>query len=159
MYYSILVVAVLVIILLLLIWWFVVLSTSNSGTPEVKFDVNLDGDAVVPPVETGATGAGQAILSSDRDLLAYNIFINELNDQTITSAGYYQGYSGSDGPLLKTLTFEQLGTRAQIAGNWSVNDEQPLNSDLLLDNQVYLLIKTEENPTGLIRGQMNISNN
>ena len=154
MLYCIFVVIALIVILGLLIWWFVSLNSGSSSYSEAIFRVNLNGDAVVPPVETLASGSGQAILSEDRNALTYNIIMNNLINENITQAEFRQGDEGEDGPLLKELQYVQEETQAQITGRWTTDDIEPLNSDALLNNQVYLIIKTDEHPEGLIRGQM-----
>lgn len=71
----------------------------------------------------------------------------------IQAAPFHQAAPGSDGLVVRTITFE--GNTA--SGTWTATDAQPLTAELitaLLLGEIYINIHTAQYPAGEIRGQI-----
>lgn len=109
---------------------------------------DLTGDAVVPPVVTGASGKASTTTNlATRNFVA---FINNSSADDATAAGIHVGGVGENGAEILALQ--------QTAGNlsqWSV--EAALSADNFADYRaggLYALVTTPANANGTLRGQI-----
>jgi CHRD domain len=131
-----------------------------------NFTSNLNGQDVVPPVNTEATGTSEFTLSSDGKGLNYEVYVTNIED--ITLAQIYQGQEGKNGSAITTLIrFKELTPTGPVNGLLAQGvitaDELlgPLRgkqisdlTDLIEDNNAYVEVHTTEYPNGEIRGQI-----
>lgn len=111
----------------------------------ISFSATLKGLNIVPLVVT--TGSGSGTFELDANGLHYDIGVSRLSGSVIAGE-FRRGPAGSNGPLLKTISFS--GSHA--SGVWS-----SINSDdrrSLLEEHVYLIIRTTTYPNGEVRGQV-----
>ena len=115
--------------------------------------------AVLTPEQETSTvtsnGYGTAALALTDAGLQFVITVDGLTGP-IQAAHFHQAAPGSDGPVVRTLTFE--GNTA--SGTWTATDAEPLTDELitaLLLGQLYINIHTAQYPAGEIRGQVRLS--
>lgn len=110
----------------------------------------LDSAAEVPPTTSRAKGTASLVLTEYG--LVYSITVAGLTGP-ITAAHFHNGAAGTNGPVVKTLSF----TNNTAIGVWKSNDTEPLTTTLLralLADSIYINIHTAANPGGEIRGQV-----
>jgi hypothetical protein len=115
---------------------------------EVVF-VDLDGAQVVPPVATAATGLAAVTVDMAGGTVVAHTRVTDL--LMSTSGGIHQGLAGENGPQL--IAFEQ---DTNDVDHWFAVSE-PLNGDgmgAFLDDGLYILIASQTQPDGEIRGQI-----
>ncbi len=125
----------------------------NNG---ITFTAKMDGNQETPSVTTNATGTGSFVLSSNGTKLSYHITVNGLSG-AITGSHFHNAVVGTSGGVVKNITFN--GNTA--VGVWSTTDtNQPLTDLLLselLKGRLYVNVHTAANPSGEIRGQVQIT--
>jgi len=138
-------------------------SAANPGG-EIRDQVNmrpqsslfaiLDGAQIVTPVATTGTGTAILAVDSDQTRVEYEITISGFDPDSVTAAHFYNASYGSNGPVVKDITFE--GGHAE--GEWTTSDaSQPLTSELLdelLAGRIYINVHTIDNSGGEIRGNI-----
>ncbi|SHK43897.1 CHRD domain-containing protein [Rhodothermus profundi] len=113
---------------------------------------------LTPEQETGtvtSNGHGTAALALTDAGLQFVITVDGLTGP-IQAAHFHQAPPGSDGPVVRSITFE--GNTAN--GTWTATDAQPLTAELitaLLLGEIYINIHTAQYPAGEIRGQVRLS--
>jgi hypothetical protein len=115
---------------------------------EVVF-VDLDGEQVVPPVATPATGLAAITLDvADGRVVAHTRVTDLLMS---TSGGIHQGVAGENGP--QVVAFEQ---DTNDVDHWFAIGESLTGDGLgaFLDDGLYILIASQTQPEGEIRGQV-----
>jgi hypothetical protein len=131
-----------------------------------NYTSNLDGQAVVPPVNTAGTGTSEFTLGSDGKSLNYEMYVTNIED--IILAQIYQGQEGENGSAVSTLIrFKELTPTGPVNGLLTQGvitaDELlgPLSgkqisdlTELIEDNNAYMEVQTTEYPNGEIRGQI-----
>jgi len=157
----------------------VIISVTNMGSSttiqfppfvlaqvQQNFTANLDGQNVVPPVNTEATGTSEFTLSSDGKSLNYEVYVTNIDD--IVLAQVYQGQQGETGTAVSTLIrFKELTPTGPVNGLLTQGiitaDELigPLSGQQISDlieiigvNNAYVEVQTTEYPNGEIRGQI-----
>jgi len=114
----------------------------------------LISDNSVPPVSTSATGTLTGVLTNDWTEFHYAITIEGL---TPTAAHFHNGPFDETGGVVKALDFDDGMT---ISGVWSSSDAtDPFSSEMLdelLAGRIYVNIHTSANPSGEIRGNIEI---
>jgi len=154
--------ALIVVIIVVII---IIAAANSDDNGDHQRDVNftvpeINSSLVIPPSDAKGTGKGSGVLSADRSTFHYNIVVNNICD--ITAAYFRYGAAGENGPPAKKVHFRQThkGTW-QASGNWANSDEtEPLDQvavDELLANRVYINIHTRKNPSGAIRGQVQVA--
>jgi hypothetical protein len=119
-----------------------------SDDIEVVF-VALDGDQVVPPVATSATGLAALTVDLAGGTVVAHTRLTEL--LMSTSGGIHQGAAGENGP--QVVAFDQ---DTEDVDHWFAIGE-PLDGEALdayLDDGLYVLIASQSQPDGEIRGQI-----
>ena len=142
---------------------YVNIHTSDNPGGELRGQLNLeqglgaslllDGEQEVPSVSTAGTGTGFLMINNDKTTINYDITISGINPDSITAAHFHNAPFGSNGGIVKDITF--VGGHAD--GAWTTSDStQPLTADLvneLLASRIYVNVHTLDNPAGEIRGQ------
>ncbi len=121
----------------------------------IGFTGALNGSQEVPP--TGAAGTGTGIFTLTPAGLQFDITVTGLTGP-ITAAHFHDGASGSNGPVVRTITSDFNGTTA--SGLWRFDDSEPLTTALiseLLAGNIYVNVHTAANPGGEIRAQVNLN--
>jgi hypothetical protein len=119
-------------------------------SPGLSFTARIDGAQITSDVVTEGSGFGRFSLTSDG--LVFGLTVHGLEPAAIQ---FHQGSVGMDGPFVREITMELDGNTAR--GLWSPEDQEPLTSELindLLAGNIYVNIRTEDNPGGEIRGQL-----
>lgn len=109
----------------------------------------MDGDQVVPPVATAATGT--AATTADLETGAFVVFVNASGVDDATSAGIHSGAEGEDGPEVLPLAQTPMQPT-----QWSAMSEQ-LEADAFADyraGNLYAQVATPAQPDGEIRGRI-----
>ncbi len=122
----------------------------SSGT---AFTANLTGDQENPAVVSDAKGTGFFTLTEAG--LVYSISVDSIE---ITNAHFHNAAIGANGGVARSILADFVGNTA--SGIWTPSDASPLTDDLikeLLLGNIYVNIHTAANPSGEIRGQLNLS--
>jgi len=121
--------------------------------PINTFAASFGGNQENPIVNTNARGTGTFALTQ-RDLLAFQITVNGLNEP-ITGASFHYGSIRQNGPMLKEIGPFFSGNTA--LGTWRFSERSDSLFKSLLEGNIYVNIRTQSNPNGLIRGQVSLS--
>lgn len=155
---------IVIIIVILILWWFSsnTKSNSNSNNSNATLRVTLNGNNEVPPNNSAGTGSGRGTLSPDKKRFTFEVSVNNLTGP-VMSAHFHRGGPGENGPIVKTLTFQQLPgmPSAWISrGVWRSDDPmEPLTDSLvqdLLHGRIYANYHTPQFPNGEVRGQWQV---
>jgi len=137
-------------------------STSNSFAepPSKNFVASMDGNQLVPPVDTNAHGLAKFQLN-DEGQLEYQILTSNIPD--FTSAKIQLAPEGINGAVVVNL-FENAPSHVSgLVGQGTITDGDVSNGDVdtvaeLIDEMesgnAYIVIRTESHPAGIIRGQI-----
>ncbi len=131
--------------------------SSKSNTPfalkeNLLFVATMDGQQAIPSVVTSAKGIGSFMLNKARNSISINISFAMLSGAPV-NVSIYEGAEGTNGTLLLNLTANVANNRiaTTIEGtNVTANLAKYFNDNL------YVLVKTENNPMGEIRGQIKL---
>jgi len=141
---------------------------------------NLSGSQVVPPLRTSASGSATAELYPNTKQLNYLIEVIDLPKDVVSSIELHSGQDGEVGPLIRTLynrdLSECLGNKIVVdekSNSWSLYDQwsiggsrhqdishtvtEQIINDLLTGN-TYVIIYTDCEVAGILRGQLEIIN-
>jgi len=121
----------------------------------VGFRALLESTQENPPLTNNASGTGSFTLT--RGGLRFGITVNGLSG-VITGAHFHLGGRGQNGPVVFDITASASGN--SLAGYWRSAPVGPLADSLvvaLLTGRIYVNVHTAANPTGEIRGQVEIS--
>ncbi|MCE3296880.1 MAG: hypothetical protein K0R65_2594 [Crocinitomicaceae bacterium] len=116
------------------------------------FTSSMDGQHAIPAVSTSAKGNGSFMLNKTRDSISVNISFAMLSGAPV-NVSIYQGAEGTNGTLFLDLTPFIVGNKivTTISGtNVTANLAKYFSDDL------YVLVKTADNPGGEIRGQIKL---
>ena len=126
------------------------------------FTAHLDGEGVIPPVETTASGYATFRLNWTGTRLTYSLFSRDLEEYT--SVTVHCGSEGDNGPVGATLYDGSPSSRRFIWGVLTGPDNGENNgcgwTDLtsmvaaMRSGDTYLSVQTIEYPLGEIRGQI-----
>ena len=120
---------------------------STYGLTLGPYSAQLDGQQVVPPTASIATGSGRFHIDTVNNLLAYEISYQNLEGSETSAHIYGPAAKGQGGaPAVYTLP---LGNPK--IGQWHY--DQSLEADLLA-GRMYIDIHTDKYTTGEIRGQI-----
>ena len=122
--------------------------------PGTIFFAVLSGLNEVPPDTNTAAGGGMFTLNAEQDELQFNIRVRGLSGP-ITAAHFHHAATGSNGPVVRTLTTDFQGEVA--SGDWKSTDSEALTPALvteLLAGRIYVNVHTAANPGGELRGQV-----
>ena len=122
--------------------------------PQSSLFAILDGAQQVTPVTTAGTGTAVIAVDSDQTRVEYEITISGFDPDLVTLAHFHNASYGSDGPIVKDITF--VGGHAE--GEWTASDvTQPLTPELmaeLLAGRIYINVHTTDYSEGEIRGNV-----
>ena len=115
------------------------------------FDTYANGFQVNPPLATTATAAMIAELSLEFDSLHYQVLLRGFNS-TITAVELNLGDPAINGPVMADLTDTTQGAYfTGSIGGVALTDTLIME---LLRGRIYLNVRSDNNPTGEIRGQI-----
>ena len=123
---------------------------------EIVFLSMLNGGQEVPPVDVDGSGGGMFTLSGDHSSLSFNVRVCNLTGE-ISAAHFHNAATGVNGGVVRAITDDFSGEAA--SGVWTNADAQPLTFDLvkeLIAGNIYVNVHTAANPSGEIRGQVNV---
>lgn len=137
-----------------------VLLIAASAQAQIHLTAALTGADEFPAVVTTANGTGSFVLSEDWSELKYVVTYQGLSG-TLTAGGHFHtGTPGRTGPVVKSIAFTGDPASNTVSGSWKTTDAtQPLTQALvesLLTGRVYVNFHTAANPSGEIRGQVNL---
>jgi len=116
---------------------------ANAGA---LYTAAFDGSQAIPPTDSEATGEGEFYLSADESRLHIRLRIRDL-EGTMTACHVHQGRPGVYGSQLFHIgVFED-----SVTADWNITNYGRTN---LKNGELFVLIHTEENPNGEIRGQI-----
>ena len=136
----------------------------SSPVATASFTASLDGDGVVPPVETRARGLAHLRLDRDGDELSFKLNVANIDD--VIGAHVHMASADENGPIVAFLFGDPLhdpvtvdGTLAEgtitesdvigpIAGDFSALLEA------MAAGRAYVQVHTSAHPSGEIRGQI-----
>jgi len=121
-------------------------STTSSPFTGPALSGSLSGSAETPPVSTAATGTVTFTLSQDQTTVLYQIQVSGLSSP-VTSVRVRRGLPGQPGGIiLYTLDPPVNGV---ASGQFDI---RPGDVSILLGNEFYVEITTEQHPEGEVRG-------
>lgn len=123
---------------------------------------NLSGQEIVPPVDTQATGMAEFTpVMPNNETVDFNV--NATNIQGVTASHIHQGAQGENGEVVVPL-FNFDTPQNMVSENGTITADiltGPMGgktiADLITamkDGNTYVVIHTEQNPNGEIRGQI-----
>ncbi len=121
-------------------------SFSTYGLKISGFEINLDGQQVVPSTPTSATGKARFDIDCDTNILAYHISYSSL-DGTETSAAIH----GPANPGATAAVLQALASANPKIGIWKFDESHEAD---LLSGKMYIRINTDLYTNGEIRGQI-----
>jgi hypothetical protein len=137
-----------------------VFSASNSFAepPSKNFIAFMDGDQMVFPVDTEVKGWAKLTVNND-GTLDYRVISQTIPD--FISVKIQFGAEGLNGPVVVELIDSAPSQVSGLVGQGTITDD---DVDGLVDTvaelveemeagNIYVVIRTESNPSGLIRGQ------
>lgn len=128
-------------------------SPSASPAAPAAYHAVLSGSAVVPPVDTTASGTGTATPTADGRQIAFSAHVTGLS-RPIIHAFVVEGAAGQTGEVVKPL----LVSGTDVSGVWSAADAgrpmKPSDLDALRNGGLYFEIATDAHPNGELRGQL-----
>ncbi len=127
-------------------------STRITLKENLLFVASMDGQQAIPAVVTSAKGIGSFMLNKARNSISVNMSFAMLSGAPV-NVSIYDGAEGSNGTLLLDLTTNVVNNRIAmtITGtNVTANLAKYFNDNL------YVLVKTDNNPMGEIRGQIKL---
>ena len=119
---------------------------------QAQLTARLGGSQQVPAVVTTARGTAHVTLTSAG--AQFFVTVEGLSGP-ITASHIHRGAQGTNGPVVRELIFDHHSAR----GLWTASDAQPLTPALisdLLNGDLYVNVHTALNPTGEIRGQLEL---
>jgi len=134
-------------------------SSNDSGTPApttVVRSASLTGAAENPPNASAATGSGAVVVNPTTMEITGGITFSGL---TPTAGGHHihqapAGNPTANGPIIIGLLLASDGVTAVVPPNTMLTQAQ---YNALLAGELYFNVHTAANPTGEIRGQINVS--
>ena len=146
--------------------FFTILSPAHAQEL-VGFYTNLTGMEEVPPINTTASGLAVLLYNNESSQLSYLVNITGL--EKISQSGIHNGTRGINGEMVIPLKGNETADKKDVASilfqdDMKVNDLQgPLKGKKIIDlvtlmsnESAYVNILTERNPSGEIRGQLNM---
>jgi hypothetical protein len=147
------------------------LVASTTLAAPLTFRANLSGDQEVPTVDTTTTGT--VFVSFDRDLDAARVDLRVRSGNGITQAHFHCAKAGVNGAVIVFL-FGPVDPGISVNGQLAtttvrnedimpVDDEDvcgsPVNNvaslyQAILEGRIYANVHSEENPAGVVRGQL-----
>lgn len=138
--------------------WYINIHSTQNASGEIRgqllpkdlrlFVVDLDGDQVVPPVTTAASGRGFVTL--DVDDASIRAYVNTA-DISIAAAHIHRGDVGVSGNVLEPLLINGNDAQLLELGPLTLS---PTDLGLLQSEGLYINVHTATNPAGEIRGQI-----
>ncbi len=117
----------------------------------IDLEADLSGAQQVPAVNTSNHGLGIFSLNNTFDTLMYDVIFSDLSSK-VTSVALFIGKRGLNGTTVIDITDSIAGNR--ITGKaFGVNITKAM-VNALIRGDIYISIKTSNNPNGEIRGQL-----
>ena len=154
--------------------------TENNASGELRAQLNIDstdlGTSELKPnnlpleesqqtsevVDTASTGNFSAILNGNRLVVLGNF--SDLTSSLLPVGGadpvgnpesavhIHIGAAGANGPIIRNLTVDEAG--GEFSGAFDLSDEQV---DALIADGLYVNLHTQNNPSGELRGQIDVA--
>ena len=141
-----------------------------AGSTTADLTATLSGDQEVPPVDTAATGTATVTIdtaAASGSQLCYDLTSTDLEGGAAVAAHIHEGAVGAApaNNVVVTLTVDANGNGTACAADADfnlVNSGDPDIATLLADiaanpANYYINVHTENNPTGEIRGQLEVA--
>jgi hypothetical protein len=127
----------------------------------IGFLAQLESNKEVPPVTADGKGLGYIILNAARTEARYAVTYLGLTG-TLTAGGHFHvGTVGRSGGVVKGIATSGGAASATVAGFWRASDaSQPLTvalAESLSSGRIYVNFHTAANPSGEIRGQLDLA--
>jgi len=146
---------------------FFTISNPAHAQELIGFYTNLTGMEEVPPINTTASGLAVLLYNNASSQLSYLVNVTGL--EKISESSIHNGTRGINGDVVIPLKGNETADKKEFASilfqdNMKVNDLQgPLKGkkitdlvNLMSNESAYVNILTERNPSGEIRGQLNM---
>jgi len=152
--------------LMLIMTVVLMLAMTLSSEVSAKKIATLSGDQVVPPVSTTATGKA-TFKHPDSTTMNYKVNITGITNPT--GIGVHMGKEGSNGDLIVDLMkvgkSQSTDRGMTLTGSFTAqNLIGPMKGKTILElvdsmksGDTYLIVDTENHPTGEIRGQLELA--
>ncbi len=111
----------------------------------VKYSADLTGVAVVPPIDSPATGTAEVTIDTDANSVAWTVTFDGLTGDATAAHIHGPASEGENAGPVITMS------EAIMEGKAEITDDQISE---LEDGKYYVNIHTEKNPGGEIRGQL-----
>ncbi|CAN5550872.1 hypothetical protein BH18THE1_BH18THE1_20280 [soil metagenome] len=142
----------------------ILLGTTDTYAQNEKFRAKLDGNNVIPPVDTPAEGVIN--FKTKDDTMTWKMNVTGITDAT--ALNIYQGMATENGEpivdLMKSSKHSDSTTGMSMRGNFTDSNLQgPMEGKTLDDlktemgsGNTYVNVHTTDHPDGMIRGQIKI---
>lgn len=145
----------------------VVAACTKGGKPDSVngpvYSVNAAASSkqLVPAIDTTSTADFAGMYDEETNILTYTLKWSDLwrdtQKDTITSISFYDGASGVNGTLVRTLPFVNTNRNGSInqglSGNTGIRLEE---KDGFMSGNWYFTINTKRYATGIVRGQLTL---
>ena len=142
---------------------FLVLTAANSPYAQnEKYRAKLDGNNEVPPINS--TAEGVINFKTKNDMLTWKMNVTGANDPT--GVNIHKGKAGDDGEIVvdlmkvskhsdtpKGMIMRGNVTESSLTGSLAGKTIEDLKT-AIANGDVYINLKTEDHPDGLMRGQI-----
>ena len=125
------------------------------------FYAQMESDKEVPPVTADGKGLGYIVLNAARTEARYSVTYYGLTG-TLTAGGHFHvGTVGRTGGIVKAIAASGGAAAGTVSGVWAASDvTQPLTvalAESLSSGRIYVNFHTAANPSGEIRGQLDLA--
>jgi hypothetical protein len=142
---------------------------ADTHFPNSVFTAGLSGENEVPAVDSAGSGFSSVTISEDGTTLDFRLYVNDLDD--VTMAHIHVGGPGANGPVAAFLfgpedpgvaadglIAEGTITEADLIATAGVFDGSMAQFvQLMQGGDTYVNVHTEANPSGEIRGQLELA--
>ena len=142
----------------------VVTTATSSYSQNEKYRAKLDGNNEVPPVNS--TAEGVINFKTKNDMLTWKMNVTGTNDAT--GVNIHKGKAGENGEIIvdlmkvskhsdnpKGMTMRGNVTESSLKGSMAGKTIAVLKT-AIADGDVYVNLKTQDHPDGLMRGQIKL---
>ncbi|HUA78421.1 MAG TPA: CHRD domain-containing protein [Acetobacteraceae bacterium] len=138
-----------VLLALALFGW--ITSATLAHSAPVSFSVPLSGAAQVPPVSTPGTGTADLTYDPTTRLLTWSITFSGLSSPATMAHFHGPAAAGKNAGVQIWISKRGAAPTSPMTGSATLTPEQ---ATMLMDDEFYINVHSQDHPAGEIRGQV-----